>query len=83
MVHMRARNAKLKRRAATFVGEIVGCSATDAARFVEQADGDVKIAVLLGLGVASGQAAKLLSRHDGNLRLAIGDVAHESKHDGC
>jgi N-acetylmuramic acid 6-phosphate etherase len=82
MVHMRARNAKLKRRAATFVGEIVGCSAADAARFVEQADGDVKIAVLLGLGVAPQRAAKLLSRHDGNLRSAIGDVAHESKHDG-
>jgi N-acetylmuramic acid 6-phosphate etherase len=82
MVHMRARNAKLKRRAAMFVGEIVGCSAADAARFVEQADGDVKIAVLLGLGVTPDRAAKLLNRHDGNLRLAIGEAAHESKHDG-
>jgi N-acetylmuramic acid 6-phosphate etherase len=83
MVHMRARNAKLKRRAATLVGEIVGCSAPDAARFVEQASGDVKIAVLLGLGVAPEVAAKLLDRHDGNLRLAIGEITHESKHDGC
>jgi N-acetylmuramic acid 6-phosphate etherase len=82
MVHMRARNAKLKRRAATFVGEIVGCSAADAARFVEQADGDVKIAVLLGLGATPDRAAKLLNRHDGNLRLAIGEAAHECKHDG-
>jgi N-acetylmuramic acid 6-phosphate etherase len=83
MVHMRARNAKLKRRAATLVGEIVGCPAPDAVRFVEQADGDVKIAVLLGFGVPPEPAAKLLNRHDGNLRLAIGEIAHESKHDGC
>jgi N-acetylmuramic acid 6-phosphate etherase len=81
MVHMRARNAKLKRRAATIVGEIVGCQASDAARFVEQADGDVKIAVLLGLGMAPAEAAKILARHDGNLRMAIGEVIHESKHD--
>jgi N-acetylmuramic acid 6-phosphate etherase len=81
MVHMRARNAKLKRRAAMIVSEIVGCSAPDAARFVEQADGDVKIAVLLGLGVAPAEAAKILARHDGNLRMAIGEVAHESEHD--
>ena len=81
MVHMRARNAKLKRRAATIVGEIVGCPAADAARFVEQADGDVKIAVLLGLGVAPAEAVKILAHHDGNLRMAIGEVTHESKHD--
>src|SRR5215475_1848684 len=82
MVDMRARNAKLKRRAAMIVSEIAGCSAPDAARFVEQADGDVKVAMLLGFGVAPERAANLLNRHDGNLRLAIGEVAHESKHDG-
>jgi N-acetylmuramic acid 6-phosphate etherase len=81
MVHMRARNAKLKRRAAMIVAEIVGCSVPDAARFVEQADGDVKIAVLLGLGLAPADAAKVLTRHDGNLRTAIVEVMHESKHD--
>lgn len=78
MVHMRARNAKLRRRAAMIVGEIVGCSAADAGRFVEQADGDVKIAILLGLGVAPAEAVKILGRHDGNLRMAIGEVTHES-----
>jgi N-acetylmuramic acid 6-phosphate etherase len=81
MVHMRARNAKLKRRAATIVGEIVGCPASEAARLVEQADGDVKIAVLLGLRVPSANAAKILTRHDGNLRMAIAEVTHGSKHD--
>src|SRR6266849_3164866 len=70
MVDMRARNAKLRRRAEMIVGEIVGCSAQDAARFVEQADGDVKVAILLGRGLGPADAAKVLSRHHGNLRMA-------------
>ncbi|HLK80941.1 MAG TPA: N-acetylmuramic acid 6-phosphate etherase [Xanthobacteraceae bacterium] len=82
MVHMRARNAKLKRRAATIVSEIIGCAASEAAQLVEQADGDVKIAVLLGLGLAPLDAARILARHDGNLRMAIAEATHESKHDG-
>ncbi len=82
MVHMRARNAKLKRRAATIVSEIIGCAASEAAQLVEQADEDVKIAVLLGLGLAPLDAARILARHDGNLRMAIAEATHESKHDG-
>jgi N-acetylmuramic acid 6-phosphate etherase len=74
MVHMRARNAKLRRRAAVIVGEIVGCPVADAARLVEQADGDVKLAVLLGFGMTLEDAAKSLERHDGNLRLALGET---------
>jgi N-acetylmuramic acid 6-phosphate etherase len=77
MVHMQARNAKLRRRAETIVGEIVGCSAADAARYVEQADGNVKIAVLLGFGLGPVEAATVLGRHGGNLRMAIGEVANE------
>jgi N-acetylmuramic acid 6-phosphate etherase len=75
MVHMRARNAKLRRRAAVIVGEILGCPAAGAARLVEQADGDVKLAVLLGFGLGLDDAAKALERHDGNLRLALGEVS--------
>jgi len=71
MVDMRARNAKLRRRAATIVNEIIHCSEGDAARFVEAADGDVKIAVLLGLGLSRSEATQLLERHSGNLRSAI------------
>src|SRR6202035_5302946 len=66
MVHMRSRNAKLRRRAEAIVAEIVGCTGKDARRFVEQADGDVKLAVLLGFGVEAGDAAKTLGRHDGH-----------------
>jgi N-acetylmuramic acid 6-phosphate etherase len=78
MVHMRARNAKLRRRAAVIVGEIVGCPAPDAARLVEQADGDVKLAILLGFGLGLEDAAKSLERHDGNLRLALGETVRDS-----
>jgi N-acetylmuramic acid 6-phosphate etherase len=73
MVDMRARNAKLRRRAATIVGEIVGCPAGDATRHLEQADGDVKIAILIGFGLGRNEAAQLLQRHGGNLRAAINE----------
>src|SRR5262249_52291222 len=74
MVDMRASNTKLRRRAATIVSEIVRCPEQDAARYVEQADGDVKTAVLLGLGLDRGEAAQLLRRHAGNLRNAIDEA---------
>jgi N-acetylmuramic acid 6-phosphate etherase len=77
MVDMRARNAKLLRRAEVIVDQIVGCGSTDAARLVAKADGDVKLAVLLGLGLDAGDAAALLQKHLGNLRSAIGELTHE------
>jgi N-acetylmuramic acid 6-phosphate etherase len=77
MVHMRAHNAKLRRRAEMIVSQVVGCAAPDAARFVKQADGDVKIAILLGFGLGRTDAAEVLRRHDGNLRMAIGEVARD------
>jgi len=75
MVHMRASNEKLKRRAERMVHEIVGCSADEAARFVERAHGDVKTAILLGFGLEPAEAADVLARHQGNLRSAIGEIA--------
>ena len=71
MVDMRARNAKLRRRAAVMVGQILGCPEADAARHVEAADGEVKSAVLIGLGLSRSEAAQLLERHGGSLRSAI------------
>ncbi len=72
MVDMRARNAKLKRRAAVIVSQVVGCAAGDAARFVEQADGDVKVAILLGLGLPPVDAAQVLRR------MAIDEVTQKT-----
>jgi N-acetylmuramic acid 6-phosphate etherase len=74
MVNMRARNAKLLRRAELIVDQIVGCGVSDAARYVQAADGDVKLAILLGLGLESGEASAALQRHHGNLRSAIGEL---------
>ena len=71
MVDMQARNAKLRRRAEAIVSKIVRCPEGDAARHLEQADGDVKTAILLGFGVSRNEAANLLHRHGGNLRAAI------------
>ena len=79
MVHMRASNAKLRRRAETMIREIVGCAAPEAANLVRQADGDVKLAVLLGLGVASSEAAGALERHNGNLRHALDEVTRDTE----
>jgi N-acetylmuramic acid 6-phosphate etherase len=78
MVHMRASNVKLRRRAAGIVARVVGCSEADAARLVKRSEGDVKIAILLGLGVSEAKAAELLGRHGGNLRLAIKEIRSPS-----
>jgi N-acetylmuramic acid 6-phosphate etherase len=74
MVDMRPRNAKLRRRAEAMVGEIVRCPDQDAARYFEQAGGNVKIAVLIGLGLDRSEATEMLQRHGGNLRSAINEV---------
>lgn len=78
MVDMRARNAKLRRRAETIVREILGCSQADAARYLEKATGDVKTAILLGMGLELGNATQLLQRHGGNLRAAIAAAGRAS-----
>ena len=77
MVNMRASNAKLLRRAVVIVSQIVGCTEDDAAKFVERADGDVKIAVLVGLGWQQTEATEALLKHDGNLRSVINELAHD------
>jgi N-acetylmuramic acid 6-phosphate etherase len=77
MVSMRASNAKLLRRAEVIVSQIVGCAESDAAEFVQRAEGDVKVAVLLGLGWEQTEAIEALLKHDGNLRSVINELAHD------
>ena len=69
--------AALDRRAEAIVGEIVRCPQADAARYLEQADGDVKTAILLGFGRSRDEAVQLLRRHGGNLRSAINESKGE------
>src|ERR1700742_1368195 len=47
MVNMQATNAKLERRAEAMVAQIARCTQAQAACALDQADGDIKIAVLL------------------------------------
>ena len=70
MVDMRARNAKLRRRAEAIVSEIVRCPEGDAARYLEQADGDVKTAILhrLRTGPQRSRAAAAAPRRQSALR---------------
>ncbi|HEX2137686.1 MAG TPA: N-acetylmuramic acid 6-phosphate etherase [Microvirga sp.] len=75
MVHMRATNAKLRRRAELMVAQITGCSDSTAVDALAQADGDVKIASLMVQGVDRALAEALLARNDDNLRLALADIA--------
>ena len=75
MVHMRASNTKLRRRAEAMICQIVGCGPADAALYLEQAQGDVKTAVLLGFGLTPSEAFVVLERHKGNLRPAIDELA--------
>ena len=77
MVDMRARNAKLQRRAAAIVGEIVRCAESDAARYLEQGGGNVKTAILIGFGLSCAEAERRLLRHNGNLRAAITGLAND------
>lgn len=75
MVHMRASNAKLRRRAEAMVSQIAGCDSEDAALYLERGEGDVKTAVLLGFGLTPSEASQVLERHEGNLRSAIDELA--------
>jgi N-acetylmuramic acid 6-phosphate etherase len=79
MVSMRATNAKLLRRAQVIVSQIVGCDENAAAQFVQRADGDVKIAVLLALGWEHSDAVDALLRHEGSLRDVIDEVTRDPK----
>jgi len=77
MVDMRARNAKLRRRAAAIVAEIVGCGEADATRHLDAADGELKTAILIGFGLSQSDAAALLDRNGGNLRAAIAELRRD------
>ncbi|MGX1325221.1 N-acetylmuramic acid 6-phosphate etherase [Bradyrhizobium sp. USDA 377] len=81
MVNMQPTNAKLKRRAEAMVAQIAHCDPSHAARSLEQAEGDVKTAVLLALGVDRADAETILKDGDGNLRRVFAELARDSHRD--
>jgi N-acetylmuramic acid 6-phosphate etherase len=75
MVHMRATNAKLRRRGEIMVAQITGCDERTAIDAIAESGGDVKVASLIACGVERAFAESILARSGDNLRLALADVA--------
>jgi N-acetylmuramic acid 6-phosphate etherase len=77
MVNMQPTNAKLKRRAEAMVAQIARCDPAQAARSLEQAEGDIKTAVLLALGLDRVDAETILKNCDGNLRHVFAELTKD------
>jgi len=77
MVNMAPTNAKLKRRAEAMVAQIAHCDPSQAARALEQAEGDIKTAALLALGFDKAQAETVLKECDGNLRRVFAELSKD------
>jgi N-acetylmuramic acid 6-phosphate etherase len=72
MVNLRADNAKLRDRARRIVSVIAGTDMDQAGRLLDEADGSVKIAVLLAAGADGAlSAGRLLESCNQNLRSAL------------
>ena len=72
MVDLQASNDKLRARAVRIVGEAADCPPDEAARLLELADGEVKVAIVAKVrGVEPHVARTLLFTHDGSVRLAL------------
>jgi N-acetylmuramic acid 6-phosphate etherase len=74
MVNMPPTNAKLKRRAEAMVAQIADCDPQQAARALEEVEGDIKTAVLLVLGFDKREAETILKQCDGNLRRVFSEL---------
>lgn len=77
MVNMQPTNAKLKRRAEAMVAQIALCNPRQAARALEEVEGDIKAAVLLALGIDKSEAQAILKQCDGNLRRVFAELVRE------
>jgi N-acetylmuramic acid 6-phosphate etherase len=77
MVNMPPTNAKLKRRAEAMVAQIAHCDPAQAPHALEQAEGDIKTAALLALGLDKAQAETVLKECDGNLRRVFAELSKD------
>lgn len=75
MVDMLARNEKLRRRAERMLRGLTGADPERARAALAEADGKVKLAVLLLHGLHRVEAEARLARHGGRLRAALADDA--------
>jgi N-acetylmuramic acid 6-phosphate etherase len=81
MVNMPPTNAKLKRRAEAMVAQIAHCDPSQAAISLDQAEGDIKTAVLLAMGIDKIEAETILKSCDGNLRRVLAELAKDRDKD--
>lgn len=71
MVAMRISNAKLLQRGRTMVQDIAGVDAEVAARALETAGNEIRLGVIVALGVPLSEANTLLEDNGGNLRQVL------------
>ena len=71
MVDMRVSNRKLRGRAVEMVGTLAGAPEAVAEKALDAAGGNIKLAVLLALGMTAEEGNARLAATGGNLRLAI------------
>jgi N-acetylmuramic acid 6-phosphate etherase len=81
MVNMPPTNAKLKRRAEAMVAQIAHCDPSQAAISLDQAEGDIKTAVLLAMGIDKIEAETILKSCDGNLRRVLAELTKDRDKD--
>jgi N-acetylmuramic acid 6-phosphate etherase len=74
MVDLRAWNEKLVDRGQRIVMETTGLDREAARRVIEDAEGSVKVAIVMARrGVSKAEAERLLTHHAGRLRPIVGD----------
>jgi N-acetylmuramic acid 6-phosphate etherase len=77
MVNMIISNEKLLRRAQAMVSTLSNCGPDAAATAVEAAQGNIKIAVLIAMGLSVVEATTMLAKHNDNLRTAVDSVKQD------
>jgi N-acetylmuramic acid 6-phosphate etherase len=72
MVNVQTKNAKLVERARRIIRQVAGVDAAEAARLLDEARGDVKVAILMGrLGLPRDEALRRLTDAGGRLSEAL------------
>jgi N-acetylmuramic acid 6-phosphate etherase len=82
MVDMQATNAKLARRSEAILCQLTGRDTAAVRAALDQAQGQVKLALLLLHGLTAADAAALLDRAGGHLRKALALLARSRADDG-
>ncbi|NDK31571.1 N-acetylmuramic acid 6-phosphate etherase [Nesterenkonia haasae] len=80
MVSVVATNAKLRERTVRILCEAVGLEEVEAEQKLQQADGDLKVAIVMSLAeISVSRAAQLLQEHSGSVRAAVAASSSSEK----